>query len=161
ALASTGPPLRICPFITAGVVGPKPVANSWMISPGLAGVVEPGKRVVGPSRLASRCRAAMYLSKLNRMNAGGMDCLCRAGGAGRRAVRCVGAAAVRGRRPAGAGLQRQARGVMVIARLERVRVGRVAGRVQSDVPYVGRGRSPVHFESEAPRGVVSRRVAVL
>src|SRR5262249_55006234 len=74
--ASTGAPLSTCPFTTAGVVGPKPVANNWMISPGLAGVVDPGNSVVGPSRLESRCRAAMYLSKLNRTNAGVIDCIC-------------------------------------------------------------------------------------
>src|SRR5437762_10188098 len=49
-----------------------------MVSPGFAGVVAPGKRLVGPSRLAvaSACRAAMYLSKLKMIKAGVSGCIC-------------------------------------------------------------------------------------
>src|SRR5437879_178236 len=61
ALVRAGAPVRTCPFGIAGSVGPKPVPYSKITSPGLAGVDDPGKSVVGPSNLKSACRAAMYL----------------------------------------------------------------------------------------------------
>src|ERR1039458_8127693 len=51
----------IDPLTTAWETGPKPLAYITTVSPGLAGVVEPGKRLVGPTRLLSApCCARTY-----------------------------------------------------------------------------------------------------
>src|ERR1039457_4870436 len=47
-----------------------------MISPGLAGVVEPGYRLPGPSRVPSACVAATYGPPLNTKKDGERVCAC-------------------------------------------------------------------------------------
>src|ERR1039457_1573221 len=61
---------------TGVVVGPKPLAYSTTVSPGLAGVVNPGYKVAGPRRLplASACSAATYGPPLKTKNDGESGC---------------------------------------------------------------------------------------
>ena len=68
-------PLLICPLTIDGVVGPKPVPYRRMVSPGAAGVVEPGYNEVGPSKLPSAWVAAMDLP-LKVKNAGANCAIC-------------------------------------------------------------------------------------
>src|SRR5579884_2289175 len=60
----------IWPFVTAGVVAPKPFPYSTMVSPGWAGVVTFAISVGGPMIEPFACVAAMYLSLLIRKNEG-------------------------------------------------------------------------------------------
>src|SRR6266849_2887580 len=48
------------PLTAAGVVTPKPVPNNTMVSPGVAGVLLLGTRVVGPTTVLFACSAAAY-----------------------------------------------------------------------------------------------------
>src|SRR5258705_7893066 len=59
ALVVCEAPVKSVPSGIAGLVGPNPLANSSMVSPGFAGVDNPGYRLVGPSRVLSACKAAM------------------------------------------------------------------------------------------------------
>src|ERR1035441_2234793 len=47
-----------------------------MVSPGLAGVVDPGYRLPGPSRVPLACVAATYFPPLNTKNDGESACAC-------------------------------------------------------------------------------------
>ena len=65
AMMTMGGALRLageaitCPSGAGGLVVPKPVPKSTMVLPGLAGVLKPGYRVVGPTRLLpSECSAS-------------------------------------------------------------------------------------------------------
>src|SRR5882724_12077898 len=68
-------PVSNSPSGIAGVVAPNPLPNSSMVSPGLAGVDNPGYRLAGPSKVLSACSAAMYLSLLKMKNAGATACI--------------------------------------------------------------------------------------
>src|ERR1039457_4990184 len=61
---------------TGVLVGPKPLAYSTTVSPGLGGVVNPGYKVAGPRRLplASACSAATYGTPLKTKNDGESGC---------------------------------------------------------------------------------------
>ena len=59
------PVWAIEPLTTGGVVAPNPLAYSTTVSPGVAGLVLPGYRLAGPSRVLSACVAAMYGPPLN------------------------------------------------------------------------------------------------
>src|ERR1035437_1727431 len=48
------------PLTAAGVVTPNPVPNNTMVSPGAAGVLLLGTRVVGPTTVLFACSAAVY-----------------------------------------------------------------------------------------------------
>src|SRR5436853_3849850 len=48
------------PLTAAGVVTPKPVPKSTMVSPGAAGVLLLGTSVVGPTTVLLTCSAAAY-----------------------------------------------------------------------------------------------------
>src|SRR5215471_16115013 len=48
------------PLTAAGFVTPKPVPNKTMVSPGAAGVLLFGTRVVGPTTVLFACSAAAY-----------------------------------------------------------------------------------------------------
>src|SRR5664279_3012829 len=62
------------PLTTAVVVGPNPLAYSTIVSPGFAGVVSFGNKVVGPIKAPPTCIAARYGPPLNTKNDGEIVC---------------------------------------------------------------------------------------
>src|ERR1035437_6640937 len=62
------------PLTTGEDTGPNPLAYSTTVSPGLAGVVNPGKRGADPSRLPSASSPATCGPPLNTKNAGANGC---------------------------------------------------------------------------------------
>src|ERR1017187_4172969 len=78
-IAGSGDSVPDCdtdPLTTGADVVPKLFAYSTTIAPGWAGVVEPGYRVAGPSKLPLACVAATYGPPLNTKNDGENACAC-------------------------------------------------------------------------------------
>src|ERR1039457_7473067 len=70
------PDCTVAPLTTGVDVGPKPLAYSTTVSPGLAGVGEPRCKPAGPRRSPLAWVAATYAAPLNTPNDGGAGCAC-------------------------------------------------------------------------------------